>query len=64
MDVVILIPMLVVVIIVFFYLGWIMNSKVGKKSVATAEEQAKRIIDDAEKDAKNIKPCQMPGAKP
>jgi len=55
MDVVILIPMLVVVIIVFFYLGWMMNSKTGKKSVATAEEQAKRIIGDAEKDAKNIK---------
>jgi ribonuclease Y len=55
MDVVILIPMLVVVIIVFFYLGWMMNSKIGKKSVTNAEEQAKRIIGDAEKDAKNIK---------
>jgi len=55
MDVLILIPMLVVVIIVFFYLGWMMNSKIGKKSVATAEDQAKKILDDAEKDAKNIK---------
>jgi ribonuclease Y len=32
-----------------------MNSKIGKKSVTNAEEQAKRIIEDAEKDAKNIK---------
>ncbi len=55
MDVLILIPMLVVVIIVFFYLGWIFNSKIGKKNILSAEAEAKRIIDDAEKDAKNIK---------
>lgn len=47
--------MLVVVIIVFFYLGWIFNSKIGKKNILSAEAEAKRIIDDAEKDAKNIK---------
>ncbi|MCU0365298.1 MAG: Rnase Y domain-containing protein, partial [Ignavibacteriaceae bacterium] len=55
MDVLLLIPMLVVVIIVFFYLGWMMNSRIGKKSIITAEEQAKKILDDADKDAKNIK---------
>jgi len=55
MDVLLLIPMLVVVIIVFFYLGWMMNSRIGKKSITNAEEQAKKILDDADKDAKNIK---------
>ncbi|MGB5287679.1 MAG: ribonuclease Y [Ignavibacteriaceae bacterium] len=55
MDVLLLIPMLVVVIIVFFYLGWMMNSRIGKKSISTAEEQAKKILEDADKDAKNVK---------
>jgi ribonuclease Y len=55
MDVLIIIPVLVVVIIVFFYLGWIFNSKLGKKNLASAELEAKRIIEEAEKDAKNIK---------
>jgi ribonuclease Y len=55
MDVLLLIPMLVVVIIVFFYLGWLINSKIGKKSIIAAEEQSKKIIEDADKDAKNIK---------
>jgi ribonuclease Y len=47
--------MLVVVIIVFFYLGWMMNSKIGKKSISIAEEQAKKILEDADKEAKNVK---------
>jgi ribonuclease Y len=47
--------MLVVVIIVFFYLGWMMNSRIGKKSISTAEEQAKKILEDADKEAKNVK---------
>lgn len=55
MDVILIIPMLVVAIIVFFYLGWLFNSKVGKKSAALAEENAKRTIADAEKEAKNLK---------
>jgi len=55
MDVILIIPMLVVTTIVFFYLGWLFNSKVGKKSAALAEENAKRTIADAEKEAKNLK---------
>jgi len=55
MDVLLLIPMLVAVIIVFYYLGWMMNSKIGKKSISTAEEQAKKILEDADKEAKNLK---------
>jgi len=55
MDEILIIPMLVVTTIVFFYLGWLFNSKVGKKSAALAEENAKRTIADAEKEAKNLK---------
>lgn len=55
MDVLLLIPMLAVVIIVFFYLGWMMNSRIGKKSISTAEEQAKKILEDADKESKNVK---------
>jgi len=55
MDVILIIPMLVVALIVFFYLGWLFNSKVGKKSAALAEENANRTIADAEKEAKNLK---------
>jgi ribonuclease Y len=55
MEVLLLIPMLVVVIIVFYYLGWMMNSRIGKKSINIAEEQAKKILEDADKEAKNVK---------
>lgn len=55
MDPIILIVIAVGLVVVFFYLGWIFNSRVGKKSLLSAEENAKRILADAEKEAKNIK---------
>lgn len=55
MDIVLLIPMVVVLVVLFFYLGWIFNSKVGKKSVTSAEDRAKKMIDDAHKEANNLK---------
>ncbi|MGE5399111.1 MAG: ribonuclease Y [Ignavibacteriales bacterium] len=55
MDLLFLIPMIAIVVVVMFYLGWMFNSKVGKKSIASAEERAKQIIADAEKEANNIK---------
>ncbi len=55
MDVVLLIPMVVVLIVIFFYLGWMFNSRIGKKSLASAEEEAKKILADADKESKNIK---------
>ena len=55
MDVLLLIPMLAIVIIVFFYLGWMFNSRIGEKNISTAEEQAKKILEDADKEAKNVK---------
>ena len=55
MDLMILIPMVAVIVIVVFYLGWLFNSKVGKKSIVSAESRAKQIIVDADKEAHNIK---------
>jgi ribonucrease Y len=55
MDLIIIIPMVVVLIVLFFALGWILNSKVGKKSIVAAEEKAETIIQDAKKEAANLK---------
>ena len=42
-------------IVICFYLGWFLNSKFGKNSLKAAEEKAKQIIADAQKEANNIK---------
>jgi ribonucrease Y len=55
MDVVLLIPMAIILVVVFFYLGWMFNSRLGKKSIVSSEERAKQIIDDAQKEANNLK---------
>ncbi len=55
MDELLLIPMVIFLVILFFYLGWWFNSKSGKNSKALAEERAKQIIADAQKEANNIK---------
>lgn len=47
--------MVVVLMVLFFYLGWWFNSRVGKKSIASAEERTKSIIQDAQKEANNLK---------
>ncbi len=44
-----------VLVIIAFVLGWIVNSKLGKNSVASADEKAKQIINDAEKEVKTLK---------
>lgn len=54
-DLIFLVPMIALVVVVMFYLGWLFNSKLGKKSIVSAEERAKQIIADAEKEANNIK---------
>jgi ribonuclease Y len=38
-----------------FFLGWTMNARSGKNKILTAEEQAKKIVDDAKKEAEAIK---------
>ncbi len=55
MSPILLIVIAVGLVVVFFYLGWHFNSRVGKKSLLSAVENAKRILADAEKEAKNIK---------
>ncbi len=55
MDVIILIPMVIVLVVLFFYLGWQFNNRIGKKSINAAEDKSKQIIADAQKEANNIK---------
>jgi ribonucrease Y len=55
MDPIIQIVIVAGLVALFFYLGWMFNSKIGKKSLVSAELRAKQIIADAEKEAKNIK---------
>ncbi len=51
--IVIVIP--IVVAVIAFILGWVLHSKIGKNKIATANETAKKIIEDAEKESKNLK---------
>jgi ribonuclease Y len=51
----VLIPAVVFLIVIFFFLGWYLNSKKGKKSLLAAEERAKQIINDAQKESQNLK---------
>ena len=55
MDPIIELIVVVGLVFLFFYFGWFINSKVGKKSLVSAEERVKQLIADAEKEAKNIK---------
>ncbi len=55
MDPVIIVPVLIVLLAVVFYLGWFLNSKAGQNTLSNAHEKAKSIISDAEKESKNIK---------
>jgi ribonucrease Y len=55
MDVLLLIPMVIVLVVLFFYFGWWFNSRIGKKSLVSAEERAKQLIADAQKEANNLK---------
>jgi ribonuclease Y len=44
-----------ILVALFFYLGWFFNSKIGKKSILSAEKRAEQIIADAQKEANAIK---------
>ncbi len=41
--------------VVSFLLGWFVNTKIGRNNIAVAKEKAQKIIEEAEKEAKNIK---------
>ena len=55
MDPIVQIIVISGLVALFFYLGWLFNSKIGKRSLVSAEERSKQIITDAEKEAKNLK---------
>ncbi|GAB4296818.1 MAG: ribonuclease Y [Ignavibacteriaceae bacterium] len=55
LELLLLIPMVVVLVAISVYAGWILNSKAGKRSLAAAEEKAKQIIEDAKKESNNLK---------
>jgi ribonuclease Y len=56
MDSIVLIIIIdAILVALFFYLGWYFNSKVGKKSILSAEKRAEQIIADAQKEANAIK---------
>lgn len=44
-----------VVVLFAFFLGWFFHSKVEEKKIGTAEARAQKIIEDAEREANNIK---------
>ena len=54
-NMVIMIGITVFIVASFFYLGWSLNAKLGKKSLTSAEEKAKQVLKDAEKEANNLK---------
>ncbi len=45
----------VVLSAVMFFLGWAINSKIGRSAINRAKEKAEEIIEDAKKEAKNLK---------
>jgi len=55
MGPVLLIPSVIVLALIFGTLGWILNTKSGKNSVAIAQERAKQIIADSQKETNNLK---------
>ncbi len=55
MELVTIIPIALVAFALIFYLGWAINSKLGKNTISAAEQRAKILVEDAEKEARNIK---------
>jgi ribonucrease Y len=55
LEIYILIPLFVLLSGITFYLGWFMNSRLTKSKLMSADEQAKKILDDAEKSALTLK---------
>ncbi len=55
MDQIIVSIIVVVAVIISFFLGWFINSRIGKNSFTKAKERSNKILEEAEKEAKNIK---------
>jgi ribonuclease Y len=55
LDLFMVLIIVAVIAVLFFFIGWIINSKIGKNSIVISKDRAQKIIEDAEKDAKHIK---------
>ena len=55
LEIYILIPLFVILCGITFYFGWFVNSRATKNKLMSADEQAKKILDDAEKSALTLK---------
>jgi len=55
MEIYVLIPMVVIIAGLTFYAGWYLNARSGQNKITSAEARAKRIIEEAEKDANTLK---------
>ncbi len=55
MEIYVIIPMIVVTAGLTFYFGWHLNARSGQNKITSAEERAKRIIEEAEKEANTLK---------
>jgi ribonuclease Y len=54
-DILVLLPMMVALCAITFFLGWYFQSKSSKFKLMSADEQAKKILEDAEKSALTLK---------
>jgi len=55
MEIYILLPMVVFIAGLTFFAGWYLNARSGQNKLTSAEERAKRILEEAEKDASTLK---------
>ena len=54
-SVAVLIPAVIFLVVIFFFIGWYANTKLGKRSLSVADEKAKQLISDAQKESQNLK---------
>lgn len=59
MEIYILIPMVILTLGLGFAAGWYLNARTGQNKIISAEERAKRIIEEAERDANTLKKEKM-----
>ena len=55
MELLMFIPIVVVTAGLMFYAGWYLNARSGQYKITSAQERAKRILEDAEKDGNTLK---------
>ncbi len=55
LEIYILVPMVVALCGIFLYLGWYLNQRSGQNKILSAESRATQVIEDAQKEAENIK---------